>query len=97
MPTPSRGPGFPRFLARQAAAAAVGGISLGILLAALLLYVGYVSGDLSFELEFSRGDAPWFLLVPPALFVVLAVVVSPLSYLLTTFGRRLWGRRRGDD
>jgi hypothetical protein len=89
-PEPRR-PGFGRFLRQQMIATGLAGLALGLLLTALMLYLGEVSGDLSFQLELSRSDALWFLILPPTLLVSLAIAASPLSFALLRLGDR---RRR---
>jgi len=95
MAPPPHSSGFLRFLREQIAAAALGGLSVGLLLAALLLYVGNVGGNLSFDIELGRSDVLWFLVLPPSLLIAAGVLVSPLSYALLWLIRR--ARRRGRD
>lgn len=63
-------------------------LALGLVIAVLLLTVEGVEGTISLEL--GRGDAPWFLIGIPLSLTLLAVITSPLSYLLQRIWNRLW-------
>ena len=80
---------FVKHLGQTTVAVFLASLALGLVMAALLLVAKGVEGTISLELD--RGDAPWFAIGIPVLLTLLAVVTSPLSYLL----QRLLSRLRG--
>lgn len=79
---------FAKHLGQTTRAVFLASLALGLVAAASLLLVKGIEGTISLEL--GRGDAPWFLIGIPVTLTLLAVLTSPLSYLL----QRLWDRLR---
>ena len=63
---------------------------LGLLLGILVLVTGGAEGSITLDIGLSTIDSIWFLLGTPALFLVLFLLFSPLSYCvhLLAFNRK---------
>ncbi len=83
---------FIKHLGQTTVAVFLASLALGLVMAALLLIAKGVEGTISLELD--RGDAIWFAIGIPIILTVLAVITSPLSYLLQRLFSRLWGTRK---
>ena len=53
---------------------------LGMVLGILVLVTGGAEGSITLDIDLSAIDSIWFLLGTPILFVVVFLLVSPLSY-----------------
>jgi len=66
-------------------AAALGGV-MAMLLAVALLLQGELSLTLNIDLEFSRWDALWILLLLPLTAIAIATLTAPLAWLFLRAG-----------
>jgi hypothetical protein len=76
------------WLAAAVSIAAFTGLALAVALSVVFLALDGVELDLNLSFELSRLDGLWFLLLLPASAVLLAVVASPLAYLLQRLALR---------
>jgi hypothetical protein len=60
-------------------------LSLGLVLAVLMLITGNADGSITLDIELSAIDSIWFLLGTPALLSLIFLLVSPLSYFIYLF------------
>ena len=89
--------GFGRHLSQSAQASLLTGLSLGLVMVALMGLGLAVRGEITLTLDYSGSDALWMLIGFPAFLCLLAILLSPLSYLILVGVRRLSGRGSADS
>jgi len=73
---------FLHFLKSHILASAMAGTSIGALAALAILLLGNVGGEINVDLELSRSDTPWILVLTPLLSALLGLLSSPITFLL---------------
>lgn len=73
---------FRGYLAGTMRGAFSSSLALGVVLGVLVLATGGAEGEVSLDIDLSRGDSFWFFLGVPVLISALFLFVSPLSYFI---------------
>ena len=77
------------WLAAAVSTAAFTALALAVVLAVLLVVLDGVEFGINLSLELSRFEGLWLLVLLPPVVVLIAVIASPLAYLLYRLASRL--------